>query len=301
VSAVGYRYRSPDEDSSRWLGFRFRDGDIVISTRSKSGTTWVQMICALLILQTPDLPAPLAELSPWLDWLVLPEEQLFAALDAQQHQRFIKTHTPLDGIPDEPNVTYIVVARHPLDMAASLYYQSMNLDRNRMAELTGNQVPDRAPQKPLADWLLSWIQSDADPRQELDSLPGVMWHYRDAWSRRHRRNVVLMHYDDLRRDLPGQMRSLAARLSLNVPEAAWPALCQAATFDQMKARADQLVPDPSSVRVLKDHEAFFRQGTTGVGRKALTRSEQDQYQARAAQLAPPDLLAWLHDATVPAG
>ena len=50
------RYRSDDEDSGRWSGFPFRDGDIVISTRSKSGTTWMQMICALLIFQT-DGPA----------------------------------------------------------------------------------------------------------------------------------------------------------------------------------------------------------------------------------------------------
>jgi hypothetical protein len=38
------RYTSSDEDSARWLGFLFRAGDIVISTRSKSGTTWLQMI-----------------------------------------------------------------------------------------------------------------------------------------------------------------------------------------------------------------------------------------------------------------
>ena len=46
-----FRYQSPEEDSARWLGFPFRDGDIVICTRSKTGTTWVQMICALLIFQ----------------------------------------------------------------------------------------------------------------------------------------------------------------------------------------------------------------------------------------------------------
>ncbi|MGO9195876.1 MAG: hypothetical protein ACLQK4_01950 [Acidimicrobiales bacterium] len=34
-----YRYRSDDEDSGRWVGFPFRQGDIVISTRSKCGTT----------------------------------------------------------------------------------------------------------------------------------------------------------------------------------------------------------------------------------------------------------------------
>ena len=60
------RYRSADEDSGRWVGFPFRDGDIVISTRSKSGTTWLQMVVALLVFQTPVLPRPLTELSPWL-------------------------------------------------------------------------------------------------------------------------------------------------------------------------------------------------------------------------------------------
>ena len=52
------RYQSPDEDSGRWHGFEFRPGDIVISTRSKSGTTWMQMICLLLIFETPELPGP---------------------------------------------------------------------------------------------------------------------------------------------------------------------------------------------------------------------------------------------------
>jgi hypothetical protein len=53
------RYTSSDDDSMRWHAFQFRHGDIVISTRSKSGTTWVQMICALLIFGEPELPAPL--------------------------------------------------------------------------------------------------------------------------------------------------------------------------------------------------------------------------------------------------
>jgi aryl sulfotransferase len=78
------------------------------------------MICALLILQTPELPAPLSQLSPWLDHLIEQREQVYARLAGQQHRRFIKTHTPLDGIPLDPRATYIVTARHPLDMAVSM-------------------------------------------------------------------------------------------------------------------------------------------------------------------------------------
>jgi aryl sulfotransferase len=290
------RYRSPDEDSARWDGFPFRHGDIVISTRSKSGTTWTQMICALLVFQTADLPAPLATMSPWLDWLITPRDEVFALLDAQQHRRFIKTHTPLDGLPLDSRATFIVVARHPLDMAVSLFHQSANLNRDRMAELTGSPRPApaarRTPPRSVHDSLIAWINRDAAPADELDSLPGVMWHLSDAWARRHAANVVLLHYADLSADLEGSMRALAARLGIDVPEARWPALVEAAGFDRMRARADELAPDPAGV--LKDANAFFRRGRSGAGRELLTDTEFAGYLDRAAKLAPPDMLTWLH-------
>lgn len=288
------RYRSSDEDSARWDAFPFRSGDIVISTRSKSGTTWMQMICALLVFQTAELPAPLAQLSPWLDWLVLPRDEVVARLEAQRHRRFIKTHTPLDGIPLDPRATYVVVARHPLDMAVSLYHQGGNLDRERLRRLTGQPAADRptSPRPPLRDWLLRWIDDDADPRAAMDSLPGVMWHLCDAWARRGAPNVVLVHYDDLVADLEGAMRQMAARLGITVPEARWPELVRAASFDHMRANADRLAPDP--VGILKDRGAFFRRGSSGAGRELLTDEELARYRQRTARMAPPDLLAWLH-------
>ncbi len=286
------RYRSPDEDSSRWDAFPFRAGDIVISTRSKHGTTWVQMICALLVFQTPDLPRPLAELSPWLDWLGAPRGEVFEALEAQTHRRFVKSHTPLDGIPIHPEVTYIVVARHPLDAAVSLYHQSANLNRARIAELTGQPAPERRPQPALTDWLRSWIDTDRDPRANLDSLPGVMWHLGDAWTRRDQANVLLLHYDDLRSDLAGEMRRLAGALGIDVPESRWPLLVEAAGFEQMSERATLLAPDP--VGVLTDPRAFFRQGNSGTASVLLTPADRARYRSRLVELAPRDLSAWLH-------
>lgn len=289
------RYRSSDEDSARWQQFCFRPGDIVISTRSKSGTTWMQMICALLVFGTPELPAPLAQLSPWVDWLVQPLDDTLALLSAQRHRRFLKTHTPLDGVPLDPRATYIVVARHPLDMAVSLYHQGNNLDRARIGALTGQPAPAPEPDRPrpsVHDFLLGWIGSDADPRAEMDSLPGVMWHLRDAWQRRHQPNVLLVHYQDLLTDLDGQMRQLAARLGIEVSAADWPELVAAATFDRMRADASRLAPDPAGI--LKSPDAFFRRGRSGAGRQVLTDDEFAGYLDRLRTLAPADLLAWLH-------
>ena len=45
-------------------------------------------------------------------------------------------------------------------------------------------------------------------------------------------DVVWLHYDDLLGDLPGQMRALADRLDIDVPEASWPALVEAASLEQ---------------------------------------------------------------------
>jgi hypothetical protein len=292
VPEVPRHYVSPEEDSARWQDFPFRAGDIVISTRSKSGTTWVQMISALLVFGTTELPRPLADLSPWLDWLVTPRDEVYATLRAQTHRRFIKTHTPLDGLPARPDVTYVVVARHPLDMAVSLYHQSANLDRRRIAELTGRPQRERSPRPPLPDWLAAWVEADEDPFEELDSLPGVMHHLTDAWARRGQGNVVLVHYDALRADLEGQMRRLAERLGIDVPEDVFPDLVAAASFDRMRARADVLVPDRRGV--LKSSAAFFRQGGSGEGRQLLGPAQRRRYDERAAELAPRDLLSWLH-------
>jgi aryl sulfotransferase len=199
MASAPYRYQSSDEDSARWRGFPFRDGDIVISTRSKTGTTWVQTICALLIFATPELPAPIAQLSPWLDHTIAPRDEVFAELAAQQHRRLIKTHTPLDGIPLDPRATYIVTARHPLDAAVSLYHQGDNFDRAKIRARTGEPEPTGPPppRKPLHDWLLAYINGEppwpvrSDPREDLDSLPGLMWHFSDAWTRRHEPHEVL--------------------------------------------------------------------------------------------------------------
>jgi hypothetical protein len=279
----------------------------------------MQMICALLIFQTPDLPAPLAELSPWLDWLITPHDRVLALLEAQAHRRFIKTHTPLDGLPLDPRATYIVVGRHPLDIAVSLYHQGSNINRDRMRELTGQNKLDEDRQRPsrppLHDWLVKWIQAQNEPGEDLDSLNGVMWHMSDAWGRRTspartdpdarpaapaghpvpaggRPDVLLVHYDDLSADLGGEMRRLAGLLGISVPRGLWPGLVGAATFDEMRARAMARAPDPAGV--LKDPAAFFRRGYSGAGREELSSAELRRYSAHAAGLVPPDLHSWLH-------
>jgi aryl sulfotransferase len=122
------RYQGTVYDSVRWDGFELRPGDIIIASPPKCGTTWTQMICALLILQEPELPLPLDKLSPWIDMETRARTEVFADLQAQTHRRLIKTHTPLDGLPHDPRVTYICVGRDPRDVALSIDRHIDNTD-----------------------------------------------------------------------------------------------------------------------------------------------------------------------------
>ena len=144
----------------------------------------------------------------------------------------------------------------------------------------------------LHDALLGWIADNDAPGRNLDSLPGVLWHLSDAWAKRGKPNVLLVHYDNLLADLEGQMRQLAGRLGIAVPENAWPALTQAATFGRMRDRADTLIAVPPEISA--DAAAFFPRGSSGAAREILTGEEMAGYHARVTQLAPPDLVEWLH-------
>jgi len=51
---------------------------------------------------------------------------------------------------------------------------------------------------------------------------------------------------------------------------------------------------PDTLGVLKDPTAFFRHGVSGDGAALLRAGELAHYHERVAEMAPADLLAWLH-------
>jgi aryl sulfotransferase len=222
------------------------------------------MICALLVFQTPDLPAPLPELSPWLNPLGIFRSDVYDRLAAQEHRRFVKTHLTLSEIPVDSRVAYIVLARDPLDSAISLFHQTDTATRARMSPGADSTARGRPPGPSPRDYLLRWIDAEALPQVRRESLPGVMCHLSDAWARRGEPNVVLFHYEDLSADLEREMRRLAAHLGITVAETKWPRLVEAATLEQMRAAAGRIQPLPT----LKDEPAaYFRRGTSGSGRE----------------------------------
>jgi len=295
------QYQSWLADSSRWDGFEFRAGDIVISTPSKCGTTWMQMICALLIFGDANLPRPLTELSPWLDIQTDTISNVFAALAAQRHRRFIKSHTPLDGLPFDDRVTYICVGRDPRDAAISSDNHLNNMNREVLIKARERAVgsddlpsliPDEVPRaEDPVERFWRWVEDDAPPNEGLELL---LHHLGTFWDRQQAANVVLIHYADLQADLEGEMRRLARLLGIVIGEEVWAGLVAEARFDRMRDRAGEIAPQVTMDGLWHDTNRFFNRGTSGQWRTFFGPQDLARYEARVRRLATPDLAAWAH-------
>jgi len=296
------RYQSFLTDSARWEGFELRPGDIIISVPAKSGTTWTQTICALLIFQTPEFPASIDQLSPWMEMRLRRKAEVWEMYGRQTNRRFFKSHSPLDGLPTGEGITYVCVGRDPRDVALSWNNHMNNLDLEKLfSTLAGALEPDDnfgpPPPRPVfadeREAVAHWIDDDSPVEGVSMSLTGVVHHLKGFWEARHRNDVVLLHYDDLQVDLEGEMRRLAGRLGIEVPEERWPTLVKAATFHEMRSRAERVAPDTAN-RIWKSTEDFFKRGTSGQWSEVFDAELLARYEAKLRKVAPADLVDWLH-------
>jgi aryl sulfotransferase len=288
------RYETAAADSIRWDAYRPRDGDIIVTTAPKCGTTWTQMLCALLV-HGPRLPAPLARLSPEFDRPWTAVETLMCELDAQPWRRVIKTHTPLDGLPYFANVVYVHCGRDPRDAFLSMMDHMQNASdafKTAVRQRAGLPSESWFPTDPNTCFPV-WMTAPIHAWMEDGFPTGSVFHAaRLAWAHRGIANLHLLHYRDLRLDLRGEMGRLANFLDIAVAPSQWPALIEAASFAKMKARADETAPG-AHLGDWSSNAAFFASARLDAWRGVLSATNQALYQELAPQRAEPDLRAWL--------
>src|SRR5262249_46409472 len=161
-------------------------------------------------------------------------------------------HAPLDGLPIRKDVTYVVVGRDPRDAAVSFEHHAANLDYDHFLELRARVMgsdgvaefgrPGELVADPAARWR-AFVRSDAIDGPP--TLPAVLHHLHTAWERRHDHNVLMLHFADMKEDLVGEMRRLAAPLGIDLTAERASELARHAGLDQMRARASELVPNVS--------------------------------------------------------
>lgn len=303
---VIHTYQTPALDSTRWRLYQPREGDIVIATPVKSGTTLTQEIVRQLIFldqaAAQEREAPLWEISPWLDARWAPLEAVMAGLEAQQHRRFIKSHLALDGLPYFPQVKYIVVGRDARDIAMSLWNHYANFTEtayaisNETPGLVGEPFPPCPPD--IHVFWQTWITRGLHT-WESEGYPfwGNMHHTQSWWNYRHLDNILFVHFQDLLTDRVGEIRRIAAYLDIAVPDDALPAMLSALDLATMREREGQRSPVFQALWK-EGAQTFFNKGTNGRWRDVLSADELRLYEQKAAAVLTPDCRAWLEQGRV---
>lgn len=279
-------------DSTGWNDFEFRD-DVVVATYYKSATTWVQQIVAQLLFgPNPDLAVQ--ELSLWPDLrpgLRRPAKEVkLADAETQTHRRILKTHLPLDALVFSSKARYLYVARDGRDVLWSLHHHHSNL--NDMSYEGMNDLPGRVgptiepPPEDVHDYWREWFDGNGHPWWPF-------WeHIRGWWATRGLPNVMLLHFEALRRDMPGQMRRIASFLDIPIDEARWEEIVEYCSFGWMKEHADKSAPQ-GGVIWEGGARTFFNRGVNGRWRGVLTPEEVAEYEARAIRELGPECARWL--------
>jgi aryl sulfotransferase len=263
-------------NSLAWNDFMFREDDIVIATYAKSGTTWLQQIVGQLLFNGAELNV--WEISPWLDLRMPPTEVKLAALEAQRHRRFIKTHLPVDALVYSPRAKYIYIARDGRDVAWSLHNHHLNA--NDLWYQIINDTPGRVgpaidrPMESVRDYFLEWLERDGYP------LWSFWEHVRSWWTIRDLPNLMLLHYADMKADLPRVIRKVAAFLDIEIDEASWPFILEHCQFDYMKKNSANIVPMGGTIWD-GGAKTFIHKGTNGRWRDTLTEDDCLRYEAVA--------------------
>lgn len=276
-------------DSTVWNEVRFRPDDVVIATYAKAGTTWTQQIVGQLIFGgRPDIEV--TTISPWVDLRIPPREIKLAALEAQTHRRFLKTHLPVDALVFSPAAKYLYIGRDGRDVLWSLYnhHASANEDWYRALNDTPGRVgpPIGPPADSVHRYFQDWLDGDGQPFWS-------MWeNVASWWAIRQLPNVLFLHYADMKADLPRELRRIAAFLGIEADEPTFETVLRHSSFEHMKANAGLVAPLGGAV-FTGGAQSFIHKGVNGRWRDTLTAEDCDRYEATAERRLGPACARWL--------
>jgi len=232
--------------------------------------------------------------SPWVDMRATPIEDLVAGLDAQQHRRFMKTHSPGDCLPFDRRCAYILVYRDVRDALASWANHRSKM-RPEIVEVLNTLAANDgiAPLEP------AWSGDLDELFEEWRAVSSPVRHLAGWWPRRHCENVLFVHYADLMGDVKGELARIAEFLDVRIDPGAWPGVVDRCGLDYMRASAE------ASGRLNQTFYggagSFFYKGGVGRWSDVLTPAQAARCEALAADGLSDEAAQWLMSGTESTG
>jgi aryl sulfotransferase len=230
----------------------------------------------------------LSEVSPWLDMRSMSIEEIIKTFEEQEHRRIIKTHSPADAIPIVKEGKYLLVARDGRDIVMSLHNHYLKAT-DETFQLINKDIPKdwRPLGRPKGDerqYFAEWLESDGSP-------VGSFWDYMKSWQDiRHLPNVLFVHYNNLKRDLYGEIKRISDFLSLDITGLNMEKILYHCSFDYMKARPKLMAPYEES---LWEPGTFFYKGTNRRWEGVIDEADSEKYERILEERLGPQFAYWI--------
>lgn len=270
----------------------WRDGDIVISVPPKSGTTWtMNIVHQLLTGGTADF-RDIYEQVPWIEFVAYPSQphaDILQRLEAMPPgvRRAFKSHSAPPGLPfiksgTGPDVKYIVVFRNPEEALVS-FRPFLAQHSDEWFDLW--QMPRGAICRPdFPSFYADIVDSHG--------MQGAFFGFLKAWwPLRHEKNVLFMHFSDMKRDHRASIEKIAKFLGVAPTADQWPAILEYTSFPWMKRHEDKFEAGTAGkVRVLRPG-AMMRKGEAGKARSDGMTDEISRHLREVGSRICPDQAA----------
>ena len=103
---------------------------------------------------------------------------------------------------------------------------------------------------------------------------------------------MLLHFSNLKQDMPDEIRRIATFLEITIDETRWNSILEHCSFDYMKAHAAQSVPFGGSL-FEGGAETFMHKGVNGRWKDMLTLKDIERYEQTAREKLGIDCAYWL--------
>jgi aryl sulfotransferase len=160
------------------------------------------------------------------------------------------------------------------------WYEALNDTPGRVGP------PIEPPPDSVVQYFRDWMANDGHP----------FWPFweniRSWWAIRDLPNVLMVHFADLKADMPGEIRRIADFLEIPIDQSRWEDILLHCSFDYMKAHAGKSAP-LGGVFWDGGAQTFINRGTNGRWRDELSAGDISQYEARALQELGVACSSWL--------
>ena len=222
------------------MAYRARPDDLFIVTYPKSGTTWMQNIVVQLFSGGKAEFRHINQAAPAFD-------DFSGDMEALLSPRIFKSHMPYEMIPKN-GPKYIYITRHGLDVAVSYYHPHRDQlgYHGSFSAFYERFLQGRVSYGP-------WFSHVAGWRNNTENL-----------------NVLFVSFEEMKDDLEGVLRKVAAFCGVNISDEALPQILRHCSFDYMKTQQDRF--DMVSWRLMRmgmNPGNFIRKGEKGQWQELL--------------------------------